>query len=77
MATFDLVLRGGTVFDGTGAPGVIADVAVSGEKIAAVGTVAEWGSAEMDARGMAVSPAMPLRDPRSGRNRSIAAASSR
>jgi N-acyl-D-aspartate/D-glutamate deacylase len=35
MATFDLVLRGGTVFDGTGAAGVRADVAVSGEKIAA------------------------------------------
>jgi N-acyl-D-amino-acid deacylase len=56
MATFDLVIRGGTVFDGTGAPGVRADVAVSGEKIAAVGTVAERGSTEIDARGMAVSP---------------------
>jgi N-acyl-D-amino-acid deacylase len=56
MATFDLVIRGATVFDGTGAPGVRADVAVSGEKIAAVGTVAELGSTEIDARGMAVSP---------------------
>ena len=56
MATFDLVIRGGTVFDGTGAPGVQADVAVTGEKIAAVGTVAEQGSTEIDARGMAVSP---------------------
>src|SRR5258705_2307182 len=56
MAPFDLVLRGGTVFDGTGAPGVRADVAVSGEKIAAVGTVAERGSTEIDARDMAVSP---------------------
>src|SRR6266478_5560328 len=56
MATHDLVLRGGTVFDGTGAPGVRADVAVVGEKIVAVGTVAERGSAEIDARDMAVSP---------------------
>src|SRR4030095_11531900 len=56
MATFDLVLRGGTVFDGTGAPGVRADVAVSGEKIATVGTVAERGRTESGARAKAVSP---------------------
>src|SRR4030095_6600487 len=56
MATFDLVLRGGTVFDGTGAAGVRADVAVSGEKIAAVGTVTERGGTEIDARGHAVAP---------------------
>src|SRR4029453_13346639 len=56
MATFDLVLRGGTVFDGTGAAGVRADGAGSGEKIAAGGTLTERGSTEIDARGMAVSP---------------------
>jgi len=56
MATFDLVLRGGTVFDGTGSPGVTADVAVTGDRIVSVGTVAERGGAEIDARGMAVSP---------------------
>src|SRR5262245_5813802 len=52
----DLVVRGGTVFDGTGAPGVSADVAVSGDRIVAVGTVAERGNVEIAARGMAVSP---------------------
>ena len=56
MAMYDLVIRGGTVFDGTGVPGVRADVAVTGEKVAAVGMVSEQGSTEIDARGMAVSP---------------------
>ena len=56
MATVDLVVRGGTVFDGTGAPGVVADVAVAADRIVAVGAVAEQGSVEIDARGMAVSP---------------------
>jgi len=52
----DLVVRGGTVFDGTGAPGVAADVAVSGDRIVGVGTVTERGGTEIDARGMAVTP---------------------
>src|SRR5499425_3029715 len=56
MATFDVVLRGGIVFDGSGAPGVPADVAVAGERIAAVGVVTERGSSEIDARGMVVAP---------------------
>src|SRR5215468_12215716 len=56
MATFDVVLRGGIVFDGSGAPGVPADVALAGERIAAVGVVAERGSTEIDARGMVVTP---------------------
>jgi len=34
---YDLVLRGGTVFDGSGAPGFVADVAVRSGLIAAVG----------------------------------------
>lgn len=52
----DLVLRGGTVFDGTGAPGVEADVAVSGDRIQAVGRVADRGAMEIDLRGKAVAP---------------------
>jgi N-acyl-D-amino-acid deacylase len=56
MATIDLVLRGGTVFDGTGSAGAVADVAIVGDRIAIVGTVAERGGVEIDARGMAVSP---------------------
>jgi N-acyl-D-aspartate/D-glutamate deacylase len=53
----DLVVRGGTVFDGTGAPGVEADVAVSGGRVVQVAArVAERGVRELDARGLAVAP---------------------
>jgi N-acyl-D-amino-acid deacylase len=53
---YDLVIRGGTVYDGTGAPGVRADVAVRGDRIAAVDVIAERGAAELDASGLAVAP---------------------
>jgi N-acyl-D-amino-acid deacylase len=53
----DLVIRGGTVFDGSGAAGVEADVAISGGKIAQVGRrLAGRGTEEIDARGLAVAP---------------------
>jgi N-acyl-D-amino-acid deacylase len=52
----DLVIRGGTVYDGTGAPGTRADVAVRGDRVVAVGAVAERGTEELDARGLAVAP---------------------
>ena len=54
--TFDLVIRGGTVYDGTGAPGVPADVGVRGDRIAAIGAITERGGVELDAAGMAVTP---------------------
>jgi len=50
------VIRGGTVYDGTGAAGARADVGVRGERIAAVGIIPERGGAELDATGLAVSP---------------------
>jgi N-acyl-D-amino-acid deacylase len=53
----DLVIRGGTVFDGTGAAGVEADVAVTGGRVVAVGPrLAGAGAREIDARGLAVAP---------------------
>lgn len=54
---YDLVLRGGTVFDGLGNPGIEADVAISNGKVAAIARrITERGTLEIDARGLAVSP---------------------
>jgi len=53
---YDLVLRGGTVFDGTGAPGVVADVGIKDGLIAAVGQGLATGAEEIDARGRIVTP---------------------
>jgi N-acyl-D-amino-acid deacylase len=52
----DLVLRGGTVVDGTGAPPTPADVAVDGDRIVAVGAVPERGRRELDVDGRLVTP---------------------
>ena len=46
--SFDLVIRDGLVFDGTGSPAVRGDVAIRGDRIAAVGRVAERGAREID-----------------------------
>ena len=52
----DLVLRGGTVVDGTGTPPRIADVAVDGGRIAAVGAVGGGARETLDASGLLVVP---------------------
>lgn len=52
---FDLVLRGGTVYDGTGKPGIVEDVAVRGGRIVAVGHGLR-GRRELNCRGLAVAP---------------------
>ena len=56
MAEHDLVIRGGTVVDGTGSPGRTADVAVAGGRIVEVGQVAGTGRRELDADGLLVTP---------------------
>ena len=53
---YDLVIRNGTVVDGTGLPAYRADVAVSGNRIAAIGRIREKGKEEIDATGKVVSP---------------------
>jgi N-acyl-D-amino-acid deacylase len=55
-AAVDLVIRGGTVFDGSGGEPFEADVAVAGGKIVAVGAFAGSGREEIDARGHMVTP---------------------
>jgi len=53
----DLVIRGGTVVDGTGGPAVRADVAIDGDRIVAVGDVDASGAAEViEADGRLVTP---------------------
>ncbi|MEE2680442.1 MAG: amidohydrolase family protein [Actinomycetota bacterium] len=53
---FDLVIRNGTVIDGTGNPGRIADVALRDGRILTVGEVAEQCENEIDATGLVVAP---------------------
>ncbi len=53
---FDLVIRGGTVVDGTGAAPFEADVGVKDGRIACVGRIAASGAEEIDARGQIVTP---------------------
>ena len=52
----DLVIRGGTVVDGTGALRFVADVAVDGGIITAVGHISAQGREEIDATGKVVAP---------------------
>jgi len=55
-APFDLVVRNGTVIDGTGGEPCEADVAIKDGRIAAVGKIASAGREEIDAKGLAVTP---------------------
>ncbi len=57
MTSVDLIIRNGTVIDGSGAAGFQADVAVSGDRISAVGDLgAMAGAREIDAQGQVVAP---------------------
>jgi N-acyl-D-amino-acid deacylase len=53
---YAIVIRGGTVFDGLGGPGIEADVAIEDGRIAAIGRGLAEGGVEIDAKGMAVAP---------------------
>ncbi|HTZ08766.1 MAG TPA: amidohydrolase family protein [Acidimicrobiales bacterium] len=53
---YDIVIRGGTVVDGSGRPAFEADVALAGGRIAAIGTVGPRGATELDATGQVVTP---------------------
>jgi N-acyl-D-aspartate/D-glutamate deacylase len=52
----DLVIRGALLCDGSGSEAVRGDLAVSGERITAVGRVAERGATEVDGAGLALAP---------------------
>lgn len=56
-AQYDLIIRNGTVYDGSGKRPVVADVAVNGQAIAAIGKLGSaHGRTEVDAQGLAVAP---------------------
>ena len=52
----DIVIRGGTIVDGTGAPSFVGDVAIAGDKIVQVGGKAGPGKREVKADGRLVTP---------------------
>lgn len=56
MQEFDLVLRSGTVVDGTGGAPLSADIGIRGERIAAIATHLPAGRQEIDATGLLVTP---------------------
>lgn len=54
---YDVIVRGGTVYDGSGKAGQAADVAINADTIAFIGDLSgAVGKKEIDAKGMAVSP---------------------
>ena len=55
--TYDVVIRGGTILDGTGAEGRSADVGIKGDRIVAVGSLGEKKAVNIiDAHGLIVAP---------------------
>ena len=56
MSKFDLVIRGGTVIDGSGGEPFVGDVAISDGMIAAIGAFTGSGTEEIDAAGRIVTP---------------------
>jgi N-acyl-D-amino-acid deacylase len=56
-AEYDVLIRGGSIYDGSGAASVVGDLAISGDSIVAIGPSARGrGRTEIDAAGLAVAP---------------------
>ena len=53
---YDLIIRGGTLYDGSGKPPVVGDLAIKDDRIVAVGKVDGTAKSEVAAKGMAVAP---------------------
>ncbi|MGE4238849.1 N-acyl-D-amino-acid deacylase family protein [Ramlibacter sp.] len=53
---YDILIKGGTVVDGTGAPGFRADVALQDGRIAEIGTISAAARRTIDATGLVVAP---------------------
>ena len=56
-ANYDVIIRGGTIYDGSGSAPIVGDVAISGDTIQAMGDLKQdKARVEVDAKGMAVAP---------------------
>jgi len=56
-ADYDVLIRQGTVYDGTGMPGYVADIGIRSDRVSAIGKLAEsTADLEIDASGLAVTP---------------------
>jgi N-acyl-D-amino-acid deacylase len=55
-ADYDIVLRHATLYDGSGKPATQGDLAISADRIAAIGDVPGRGAKEIDVHGLAVAP---------------------
>ncbi len=54
---FEIIIHGGTIYDGSGSPPFVGDVAINADTIAAIGDLsASHGKKEIDAGGLAVAP---------------------
>src|SRR5919106_5912590 len=56
QAEYDVLIRGGTLVDGTGRPATVGDLAIRGDRIAAAGRVDGTGEVTIDATGLMVAP---------------------
>jgi len=56
MAELDLVIRGATLYDGTGGPPRQGEIGIKGDRIASVGTDRLSGARVLDAGGLAAAP---------------------
>ena len=52
----DYLIKGGTVIDGTGGPGVVADIGIRDGRIVAIGNASEPARETIDAAGLVVCP---------------------
>jgi N-acyl-D-amino-acid deacylase len=54
---YDVIVRGGTIYDGSGSPGAVADLAIQGDTIAAIGDLSNASAQTViDAAGLAIAP---------------------
>src|SRR5579864_484156 len=56
IMTYDIIIKDGTIVDGTGAPRFTADLAIANGRVAEIGRVTDSAAETIDARGLVVAP---------------------